>query len=136
MPRKPSASRPDPAGDGSSPDDLSPAFERLRAAAANLPGIEAGFSYGTPALKVGKQSFCRVKDPDTVVLMIDLEEKEMLMAAAPDVYFETDHYKGWPAFLVRVHNISLEELAHRLQRAWLRAAPKKLVKDWEARVGP
>lgn len=135
MLRKPSASQPDPAGDGCSPDDLSPAFERLRAAAANLPGIETGLSYGTPALRVGKKLLCRVKDPDTVVLMIDLEEKEMLMAAAPGVFYETDHYKGWPAFLVRVNEISAEELAHRLQRAWLRAAPKKLVRDWERRKG-
>lgn len=134
MPPKPSASQPDPSGNGQLPGDLSPAFERLRQAAENLPGIEAGLSYGTPALRVGKKLVCRVKDPDTVVVMVDLEEKEMLMAAAPEVFFETDHYKGWPALLVRVHEISPEELAHRLQRAWQRAAPKKLVRDWEGRT--
>lgn len=125
MPRKPTASRPDP---GES-DDLAPAFARLKRAAENLPEVEAGLSYGTPALRVGKKLLCRIKDADTAVLMCDLEEKEMLMASAPDLFFETDHYKGWPALLVRIHDISAEELAHRMQRAWLRAAPKKLVRE-------
>ncbi|MGI6854934.1 MmcQ/YjbR family DNA-binding protein [Mesorhizobium sp. 1B3] len=102
----------------------------MRKAAERLLEVETGNSYGTPALKVGKKSFCRVKDADTVVLMVDLEEKEMLMAAAPELFFETDHYKGWPAVLLRIHEVSPDELAHRLERAWLRMAPKKLVKRW------
>lgn len=73
---------------------------------------------------------CRVKDPDTVVLMCPLEEKEMLMAAAPDIYFETDHYKGWPAVLARIHTISVAELALRLERAFVMQAPKAILKAW------
>lgn len=103
------------------------AMERLRKAAAALPEVDESTSYGTPALKVRKKLLCRVKDPDTVVLMCAMEEKELLMAAAPDIYFETDHYKGWPAVLVRIREISDEELAHRLALAWKMQAPKKLV---------
>lgn len=73
---------------------------------------------------------CRVKDPDAVVLMCPLEEKEMLIAAAPDIYFETDHYKGWPAVLVRIHTISVAELALRLERAFVMQAPKAVLKAW------
>ena len=58
-----------------------------------------------------------------------LREKEMLLQADPDVYFETDHYKGWPSLLVRLGRIGDEELRHRLEAAWLRQAPKKLVKS-------
>jgi hypothetical protein len=68
-----------------------------------------------------------------VVLMCTVEEKEMPMAAAPDIYFETDHYKAWPAILVRIHEVPLEELRHRLERVWRRLAPKKRVREWEAR---
>lgn len=128
MPRKPSVSQPDPSGEADPFGDLSPAFDRLRKAAEGLPGIEEGISYGTPALRVGKKLMSRVKDADTVVIMVDPEEKEMLMAAAPDIYFETDHYKGWPCFLVHVHRIAPQELAHRLDRAWRRVAPKNLLK--------
>lgn len=130
MARKQNASQPNPIRDGSAATDLLPAYEKLKAAAAGLPEVEESTSYGTPALKVGKKSFCRVKDADTIVLMCALEEKEMLMAAAPGIYFETDHYKGWPALLVRIHEIPADELRHRLEGAWSRMAPKKLVKEW------
>ena len=46
------------------------------------------------------------------------------MAAAPRIYFETDHYKGWPAVLVRLSKIDDRELRHRLERAWRHRAPK------------
>lgn len=110
------------------PDDLSFAFERLRTAAAGLPEVEEASWFGTPSLKVRGKGFCRVKDPDTVVVMVSLEEKEMLLEAAPDLYFETDHYKGWPAMLVRVRAISGDELAHRLRAAWFLKAPKTLAR--------
>lgn len=104
MPPKQTASRP----------DLSAAFAKLKAAAGNLPGVEEGTSYGTPALKVRGRLLARVKDADTVVLRCEIEEKALLIEAAPDIYFETDHYRGWPMVLVRIHEISLEELTHRL----------------------
>lgn len=106
--------------------DLAPVVERLRKAASGLPGIEQGTSYGTPALKVRKKFLCRVKDSDTIVLTCPLEEKELLIAAAPEIYFETDHYRGWPAILVRIHEISDEELRHRLELAWRAQAPRSL----------
>ena len=112
--------------------DLSGAFEALRAAARHLPDIVETTSYGTPALKVGTKLLARVKDAGTVVLMCPLDEKEMLFEAAPDIYFETDHYKGWPAILVRLHAIPPEELRQRLERIWQRQAPRKAVTAWLA----
>jgi hypothetical protein len=50
----------------------------------------------------------------------------------PDVYFETDHYKGWPAVLIRLSKIGDEELTHRLQIAWRRQAPKRLLATLDA----
>src|SRR5262245_43383817 len=111
------------------------AFKRVLAAAraAKLPGLEVGTSYGTPALRVGGKSFMRMKDPDTMVLLGSMEEKEMLLTAAPEIYFETDHYKGWPAWLVRLRKIKSAELKHRLTRAWRLKAPKRLIKSFEER---
>jgi hypothetical protein len=113
---------------------LDKAFARATAAAksAGLPEVETGTSYGTPALKVRGKLFLRAKDADTLVVMCTLEEKELLMEAAPGIYFETDHYKGWPAVLVRASAISDAELAHRLARAWRLKAPKRLVAAFEA----
>lgn len=108
-------------------DDFAYALDRLRKAAAGLPAVEEGTSYGTPALKVRGKLLCRVKDADTVVLVCPLEEKELLMMAAPDVYYETAHYRGWAAVLVRIRVIADAELAHRLALAWRRQAPRRLV---------
>ena len=105
-----------------------PAFARLVAAARDLPEVAEGTSYGTPSLTVRKKFLSRVKDADTVVLMCPLEEKELLIEAAPDIYFETAHYKGWPAILVRIANIGDAELRHRMRLAWLMQAPKALAK--------
>lgn len=105
---------------------------KLLTALEGLPEIAEGASYGYPAFKVGKKFLCRLKDAGTLVLACPLEEKEMLLAAAPAIYFETDHYRGWPAVLVRIREIDADELRHRLLRAWLAQAPKKLVKQFQA----
>lgn len=99
----------------------------VAAEAAGLPGIETGTSYGTPALKVRGKLIVRVKDADTLVLMCALEDKEVLMEAAPQIYFETDHYKGWPAVLVRLPAIDDAELGHRIIHAWRLKAPARLI---------
>ena len=101
------------------------------AAASGLAEIEQTTSYGTPAFKVRKKLLCRVKDADTVVVMCPLEEKELLIEAAPEHYFETDHYRGWPSILVRVHLIPADELRLRLGRAWQMQAPNSLMKGQE-----
>jgi hypothetical protein len=109
------------------PPNLDRAFARARKAAkaTKLPGITEATSYGTPSLTVDGKLLLRMKDADTLVLRCTLEDKAMLMEAAPAIYFETDHYIGWPAVLARQSAISDAELAHRLEQAWQLQAPKK-----------
>lgn len=113
---------------------LDKVIARAKAAAgtAGLPGVETGTSYGTPALKVRGKLILRVKDADTLVLMCTLEDKEVLMEAAPQIYFETDHYKGWPAVLARASAIDDAELSHRIMRAWRLKASARLIAAFEA----
>ena len=109
------------------------AFARVLAIAAStgLPGIEAGRSYGTPSVNVRGKFMARIKDADTLVVRCPVEEKHFLMEADPAVFFETDHYKGYPAFLVRLGAADDATIAGRLERAWRMQAPKKLVVEWE-----
>src|SRR6185295_9672449 len=107
-----------------SPKSRTDPFARIRAAAAHLPGVEESTSYGTPALKVRGKLFARLKDAGTLVVYSTPEEKEMLMEVMPQVYFETDHYKGWHAVLVRLDKVPASELRHRLERAWRHKAPR------------
>lgn len=110
-------------------EDLDTRFARIvaLAKAAGLPEVAVGTSYGTPALLVKDKSFARMKDKDTLVVMCALEEKQMLLELDPDLYFETDHYKGWPAMLVRLPAIDDASLTGRLIAAWREKAPKRLL---------
>lgn len=56
---------------------------------------------------------------------IAIDEKERLIEMAPDIYFQTDHYRGWPSLPVRINEISDDELKMRLVAAWRFRAPKK-----------
>jgi hypothetical protein len=59
-----------------------------------------------------------------------LGAKEALLASAPDVYFTTPHFNGYPAVLVRLKRIRVAELEELLVEAWLDRAPKRLAKDY------
>lgn len=57
-----------------------------------------------------------------------IERKEMLIEAAPDVFFDDDHYRGYPAVLVGLAVVEEAELAGLLRAAWAIQAPKALRK--------
>ena len=110
------------------------AFGRVVSLAAHLPEVEQSTSYGTPSLKVRGKSFCRMKEgmDNVLVVHIPLALKEALIEAEPDKYFETPHYAGYPAMLLRIDAVSDDELRTRLDCAWAQKAPAKLRKEWEA----
>ena len=113
-------------------------FQRVTrlAIAAGLPEIGPGTSYGTPALQVRGKMFVRIKEAGILVVMCALEEKAMLIELAPEFYFETDHYKGWPAMLVRLDVIGDRDLTQRLITAWRQKAPKRLAASFVAPATP
>lgn len=100
-------------------------WEEVVATALSLPGAELSRSYGRPALKVRGKAFAATgKKDDHFVLWAELDEVDMLMETEPQVFFQTDHYKGWPAVLVRYATADPERLAALLERAWERRASK------------
>ncbi len=113
---------------------LERALAKVLAAASHLPGIERSTSFGVPSVKVKGKFLCAIKDAKTLSLRCAMEDKEMLFEAAPGIYYQTDHYKGWPGLLVRLDKITKKELAVRLERAWRIQAPKTLVKTFEAKA--
>jgi hypothetical protein len=96
--------------------DLARAVARMRGAmtGSKLPGIEESTAFGTPSLKVRGKFLMRVKDADTLVFRCPIEMKAVLIGSAPEIYFETDHYKGWPAVLVRLSKVEDTELQQKL----------------------
>jgi hypothetical protein len=69
----------------------------------------------------------RIPDPASVAVRCLIERREMLNDAAPDRFFPDDHYRGYPAVLVRLAAIEEDELAGLLKAAWRLSAPKKLL---------
>ncbi len=62
----------------------------------------------------------------------DLGAKEALLADDPAVFFTTPHFDGYPAVLVRLDAIELDELDELVVEAWLARAPKRLAASWAA----
>lgn len=96
-----------------------------------LPEVEESTWVGTPSLKVRKRSFVRLRAPDVIVVLVDLDEKQALLRAEPDVFFTTPHYDGYPAMLVRLSAIDDDELAEVLEDSWRRVAPKRVLKEFD-----
>ncbi len=71
--------------------------------------------------------------PDGPILGARVEHliaKEALLADDPEVYFTTPHFDGYPAILVRLERIALDELEELIAEAWLCQAPKRLARDY------
>jgi hypothetical protein len=108
----------------------------LRRLALALPDVEEGTAYGTPAWRVRKKLFARLReDQETVAVRVERGERELLMGAEPEVFFITDHYRAYAWMLVRLAAIPEDELAEVLEESWRRAAPKRLVRERDARAG-
>lgn len=107
-------------------DRFERAFDRIETLARQrgLSDAVRSTSYGTPALKVKDRTFVRLLDTETIVLQCPLEQKVLLMEISPAIYFETDHYVGYDAVLVRLAAIDDEELSLRLEDAWRFKAPE------------
>jgi hypothetical protein len=66
----------------------------------------------------------RVPDMSVLAVCCTLESKQMLIEAAPDIYFDDDHYRGFPAVLVRLKAIGKREFGALLKNAYELKKPK------------
>ena len=73
----------------------------------------------------------RVERDDVIaVRVIDQTDKAALIAGDPAVFFTEPHYNGFPAVLVRLPEVSLEQLEELLVDAWRCQAPRALAEQW------
>ncbi len=110
-------------------------FDTVRSIGLSLPDVEEGTAYGSPALKVhGKLLTCipinRSAEPDSLAVCIDFEKRSALLAAVPDTYYLTDHYRDHPIVLVRLSRIAHDELRNLLEMAL-----KFVMRQREGRAG-
>ena len=106
-------------------------WEQLVKLGRALPEVVEGTWFRTPSLQVRGKSFVRLKeDGQSVVFQLEsVDEQEFLIQALPELYFITDHYRGWPAVLARLAKLRVPECRRRLEQGWRLKAPKALVKQ-------
>ena len=71
--------------------------------------------------------------PDGPILGVRVEHlgaKEALLADDPGVFFTTPHFDGYPAVLVRLDRIGVDELEEVIVEAWLARAPVRLAREY------
>jgi len=74
----------------------------------------------------------RVPRADVVAIRVaDQLEKEALLASGEEKFFTEPHYNGFPAVLVRLPLIDLQELEELILDAWRCQAPRALVETFE-----
>lgn len=101
-------------------------FETIRQIALSLDKVEESTSYGTPAFKVRGALFARLReDIDSLVVRMDFDQREELMAADPETYFIIDHYLNYKWVLVRLSRVHPDAMRDLLRMAWKSAAVSK-----------
>jgi hypothetical protein len=87
-----------------------------------------GFVWERP-LRRGDLEALGADAPDGAILGARVEHlgaKEALLADDSGVFFTTPHFDGYPAILLRLDDISVEDLEEAIVEAWLARAPKRL----------
>ncbi len=56
--------------------------------------------------------------------------KDALIADNPEAFFTTPHFDGYPAVLVVLERIALDELEEVIVESWLARAPKRLAQQY------
>lgn len=100
----------------------------IRSICLSLPEAFEQPYAGKPGFRVGKKLFARIRtDPEAlVVFRPSVQEKEALIAAEPEIFFEIPHYEGYDSVLVNMAEIEIDELREVLTESWLLRAPAKL----------
>jgi len=89
-----------------------------------LPDVEETTKYdGSPVLKVDGIFMAGLAmhasaEPDTLVVRAEFEERERLLADAPDTYYVTAYYRNHPVVLVRLSRVEPQALRDLLSVSW------------------
>lgn len=102
----------------------------------SLPEVQEGAAYGAPAFRVRGKQLAGLKPQEGVIgLRVGFDERDLLMEMAPKAFYVTDHYRSYPAVLVRIAEVDPHMLRQLIVQRWREIAPKALVKAFDAQNG-
>jgi len=106
----------------------------IRRVCLSLPGsVEKPYNH-LPSFRVRSALFLRVHElPDAfLVRCANVEERNELLTAEPGKFFITAHYDDYPAVLVRLSHVDLDEMAELVIESWRVCAPKRMLAAYDA----
>lgn len=104
------------------------------ALALGLPEVTTATPWGHETLKAFGKSWCYWSFYENgAVFVAGKEEREMLMQADPETFFLHPHYRNHNLVLVRAGRIDPDWAKARLILQWRERAPKRFLKEWDAR---
>jgi hypothetical protein len=85
-----------------------------------LPGVAEGRSYGFPSFLLNGRFLARFRDDDTVLVLLlaTIDNRDVLMQMDPDAFFFTDHYRNYPAVLIRLAVVRHDLFADVVRESW------------------
>ena len=102
-----------------------------------LPNVVEGTSYGMPAFLLNGRFLARFRDDDTVLVLQlgSIGDRDVLMQLEPDAFFFTDHYRDYPAVLIRLAEVPKSLFGDVVKEAWkvVSAMPPKRPRKKKAR---
>ena len=97
-------------------------FDLVRKLARELGTVEESPAGETPWLKVHGKLMAwtpihKSVEPGSLAVRINIDQRDELIAEAPDIYYLTDHYENYPPVLVRLSHIQPAALKDLLRMA-------------------
>ena len=107
-------------------------WDKVESYALTLRGTAAATSWGGPAVVAeanGRAFIYPGRERETsFALGIDLDTIELLKQTEPETYWQSPHYEGWPAVLVRYDSPDPERVRDVIRRALEQTAAMKPVR--------
>jgi hypothetical protein len=105
-------------------------FAAVRKVGLTLPNVESATRYdGAPVLKAGGCFMAAIAthpsaERDSLVVRVDLDDRDALLEDAPDTYYITDSYRPYPVVLVRLSRVNADAVRDLLSVSWRLAMAK------------
>ena len=85
-----------------------------------LENVVEGRSYGMPSFLLNGRFLARFRDDDTVLVLqiASIDDRDVLMQLEPRAFFFTDHYRNYPAVLIRLAEVPRPLFRDVVTEAW------------------